>query len=97
MDRLLEGKQKEYLLEQFCHQYGANSDFWPLEAQALENLARLWDEPDAANWNAFPGLPLEGDITREQALNIAHQAMKDQGISGGCSSLRKRSGIYLRF
>ena len=81
MDRLLEGKQKDDLLEQFRQQYGANSDFWPLEAQALELLVRLWNEPNATDWNAFPGLPMKGDITREQALNIAHQAMKDQGMS----------------
>lgn len=80
MDALLVGKELDDLLLQYRQQHGDNSDFWPLEAQALEGLAHLWNEPEATRWNSFPGLPLPGDITQQQALRIAHQAMKEQGM-----------------
>ncbi len=55
---------------------GWNTDFWPLEAQALDYL--LHDQnPDRA-LKHIPGLPREGDITQEQALEIARAAFKDE-------------------
>lgn len=59
-------------------QYGCDTHFWPLEAQAIEILAfSLGDDPDFSQIN-FPGLPTEGDISREEALRIAKAAFKEE-------------------
>ena len=56
--------------------YGWNTDFWPLEAQALDYL--LHDQNPNGALKHIPGLPREGDITQEQAMEIARAAFKDE-------------------
>lgn len=68
---------EEALYEGWTAQYGYDPCFWPLEAQAIEILTQLGDEPQ---WNIinFPGLPTDGDISREDALRIAKAAFKEE-------------------
>ncbi len=68
---------EEALYESWLAQYGADTNFWPLEAQAIEILTQLGDEPDFGIIN-FPGLPSDGDISREDALKIAKAAFKEE-------------------
>ena len=56
--------------------YGWNTDFWPLEAQALDYL--LHDQNPTGALEHIPGLPREGDLTQEEALEIALPAFKDE-------------------
>ena len=56
--------------------YGWNTDFWPLEAQALDYL--LHDQNPNGALTHIPGLPRESDLTKEQALEIAKTAFKDE-------------------
>ena len=68
---------EETLYESWISQFGYDSCFWPLEAQAIEILTQLGDEPE---WNIidFPGLPSEEDLTPEEALRIAKTAFKEE-------------------
>ncbi len=68
---------EEALYESWVSQYGYDPCFWPLEAQAIEILIQLGDEPD---WKMldFPGLPSDGDISTEEALRIAKAAFKEE-------------------
>ncbi len=61
----------------WVEQYGYDTSFWPLEAQAIERLTQLGDDP---NWSVtdFPGLPTDGDIFQEEALRIAKAAFKEE-------------------
>ncbi len=56
--------------------YGWNTDFWPLEAQALDYL--LHDQNPNGALTHIPGLPRESDLTKEQALEIGKTAFKDE-------------------
>ena len=56
--------------------YGWNTDFWPLEAQALDYL--LHDQNPEGKLTHVPGLPQETDVTQEEALDIARAAFKDE-------------------
>jgi len=68
---------EEALYESWLAQYGYDTNFWPLEAQAIEILTQLGDEPDWGTVN-FPGLPAEGDLSQEEALRIAKAAFKEE-------------------
>ncbi len=57
--------------------YGQDEGFWPLEAQALR---ALWGAENPLE-GTFPGLPEAGDITRDQALEIARQALMEAGTA----------------
>ena len=70
-----ETEDKLYL--EWVNQYGYDTSFWPLEAQAIEILTQLGDDPDFNTVN-FPGLPSEGDISQEEALKIAKAAFKEE-------------------
>ena len=61
----------------WVEQYGYDTNFWPLEAQAIEILTQLGDEPNLDVIN-FPGLPTNGDISQEEALSIAKAAFKQE-------------------
>lgn len=61
----------------WAEQYGYDTNFWPLEAQAIEILTQLGDDPDFKNIN-FPGLPTGEDISQEEALRIAKAAFKEE-------------------
>ena len=65
------------LYESWTSQYGYDPSFWPLEAQAIEKLTQLGDDPDFSIID-FPGLPTEGDISEEEALRIAKAAFKEE-------------------
>ena len=56
--------------------YGWNTDFWPLEAQALDYL--LHDQSPEGKLQHVPGLPRESDVTQEEALEIALSAFKEE-------------------
>ena len=58
-------------------QYGYDTHFWPLEAQAIEILTQLGDNPDFHTID-FPGLPTADDISQEEALLIAKAAFKEE-------------------
>lgn len=77
MDRLREPDKAGELLRQWEAEYGSNTLFWPLEAQAFYHTI---DNLDALE-GTFPGLPDEEDISRECALEIARQAVLDAGMS----------------
>ena len=68
---------EDELYSGWVEQYGYDTGFWPLEAQAIEFLTQLGDDP---NWSVtdFPGLPTDGDISREEALRIAKTAFKEE-------------------
>ena len=68
---------EDKLYMDWVNQYGYDTNFWPLEAQAIEILTQLGDEPDFGIIN-FPGLPAEEDISQEEALNIAKAAFKEE-------------------
>ena len=68
---------EDALYQSWMSQYGSDPDFWPLEAQAIERLTRLGDDPDFGIID-FPGLPTEEDIPREEALRIARAAFKEE-------------------
>ncbi|MBR3016038.1 MAG: PepSY domain-containing protein [Clostridia bacterium] len=68
---------EDALYEAWVDQYGYDTHFWPLEAQAIEALTQLGDSPDFAVID-LPGLPSEGDISREEALRIAKAAFKEE-------------------
>ena len=57
-------------------EYGWNTDFWPLEAQALDYM--LHDQSPDGKLNHVPGFPEETDITKEEALEIARAAFKEE-------------------
>ena len=61
----------------WVEQYGYDTHFWPLEAQAIEILTQLGDEPNFGIIN-FPGLPTADDISQEEALRIAKAAFKQE-------------------
>lgn len=77
MDRLREQGEATELLRQWEAEYGSNTLFWPLEAQAFYHTI---DNLDALE-GTFPGLPDGEDISRERALEIARQAVLDAGMS----------------
>ena len=68
---------EDALYQGWLEQYGYDTRFWPLEAQAIEMLTQLGDAPDFSAVN-FPGLPAEGDISREEAQRIAKAAFKEE-------------------
>ena len=68
---------EEALYESWVSKYGYDPSFWPLEAQAIEVLTQLGDDPDFNIVN-FPGLPTEEDISEEEALRIAKAAFKEE-------------------
>ena len=68
---------EDALYEGWLSQYGYDTHFWPLEAQAIEILTQLGDEPDFSIID-FPGLPTEGDLSPEEALRIAKAAFKEE-------------------
>ena len=65
------------LYESWVTQYGYDASFWPLEAQAIDRLIQLGDDP---YWNTvdMPGLPTDGDISQEEALRLARAAFKEE-------------------
>ncbi len=77
MDALRNQGEVDQLLRKWEAEYGRNRIFWPLEAQAFYHTI---DNTDALV-GSFPGLPDEEDISQEQALEIARQAMLDSGMS----------------
>ena len=68
---------EDALYEGWLSQYGYDTHFWPLEAQAIEILTQLGDSPNF-DITDFPGLPAEGDISQEEALGIAKAAFKEE-------------------
>ena len=68
---------EDALYESWFGQYGYDTHFWPLEAQAIEALTQLGDSPDFDSVS-FPGLPSDGDISREEAMKIAKAAFKEE-------------------
>ena len=68
---------EDALYASWVDQYGYDTNFWPLEAQAIEILTQLGDDPDFNTVN-FPGLPSEGDLSQEEALKIAKAAFKEE-------------------
>ena len=68
---------EEALYESWVSQYGYDPCFWPLEAQAIEGLIQMGDSPDLSVVD-FPGLPADGDISREEALRIAKAAFREE-------------------
>ena len=60
----------------WLNQYGYDTHFWPLEAQAIEILAHESNDETDFTQEKMPGLPSEGDISQEEALTIAKAAFK---------------------
>ncbi len=60
------------LMAQWEREYGTDTMFWPLEAQAID---AIWHNlgPGAT---VLPGLPAQGDIPRDQAVGLAWQAFR---------------------
>lgn len=77
MDRLWEQNDPGQLMRRWEAEYGKNAIFWPLDAQAFYHTV---DNMDALT-GTFPGLPDEEDISRERALEIARQAVMDNGMN----------------
>ena len=74
---LVSEEAEEALYENWVSRYGYDPGFWPLEAQAIDILIHLGDEPE---WGVIdlPGLPSEDDLDREEALRIARVAFKEE-------------------
>ncbi len=61
------------LMGRWHSEYGTNNMFWPLEAQAIDII---WHEIGQDAATVLPGLPAQGDIPQEKALEIAWQAFR---------------------
>ena len=68
----------EDLYVQWGDDYGWNTDFWPLEAQAIDYLLHaLFPDADLSKVT-LPGHPQPGDLSREKALAIAKDAFRKE-------------------
>jgi len=77
MDKLYAQGEASDLLNQWFADYGSNQNFWPLEAQALAGLT--FDNISGME-GPINGLPDEKDITPEEAVAIAKEALKQDGM-----------------
>lgn len=59
------------LYNEWQYLYGSHSEFWPLEAQAIDYL---WHDIYSDDAIALPGLPSDGDIAPEEAVSSAKAA-----------------------
>jgi len=63
------------LMNGWYNAYGEHSEFWPLEAQAINYI---WHDLYPAFVTALPGLPSETDISQELAVKLARAAFEKE-------------------
>ncbi len=65
------------LMNGWISEYGTDTMFWPLEAQAID---AIWHNL-GPNATVLPGLPAQGDISREEAVALAQDAFRQAEAS----------------